>query len=260
MRSLVVGIRRFMLMVLPVMMGLTWPAIGSVDSAGRSDDGADGIRNVILVIGDGMGFPAIGLLRQYAMLAPASIYRDREGITALEQTMREGQIGLLFTDPFGALVPDSAAAASQMATGRMSLLECIGGDSQGEPIETVLECATRLGKATGLVSDTRITHATPASFASHVFHRSEESEIARQLVHPVTGPDVMLSGGLRYFVPRSYNQASGDSEPGFPVWSMSREIPFAVKSKRSDAIDLVDRAIKEAGYDVVFTREALAAA
>ena len=63
------------------------------------------------------------------------------------------------------LVVDSACSATQLAIGEASGSEMIGLNARGDRVETVLQQAKRLGKATGLVSDTRITHATPASFA-----------------------------------------------------------------------------------------------
>ncbi|TMP13413.1 alkaline phosphatase, partial [Pseudoalteromonas ruthenica] len=100
----------------------------------------------------------------------------------------------------GMLVTDSACSATQLATGLAAGSEMIGLDEQGNIVETILEKAKKAGKATGLVSDTRITHATPAAFAAHQPHRSMEPEIAEQLVN--TGMvDVLLSGGARVFIP-----------------------------------------------------------
>ncbi|MDD5321973.1 MAG: alkaline phosphatase [Methylococcales bacterium] len=62
-----------------------------------------------------------------------------------------------------------------------------------------------LGKATGLVSDTRITHATPAAFTAHETHRSQENNIPEDLL--ATDVDVMLSGGLSYWIPQQASDA-----------------------------------------------------
>ena len=69
------------------------------------------VKNLILLIGDGMGPQQMGLLTAYANQAPHSIYTDRE--TALEEAMDRGVIGLIRTSPPGVLVTDSAAAATQ---------------------------------------------------------------------------------------------------------------------------------------------------
>ena len=161
------------------------------------------VKNVILMIGDGMGASQVGLLEEYAQRAPDSIYNSRGNKSALAQFVEQGQIGLSMTAPLGlegSLVVDSACSATQLATGMASGSEMIGLDEQGNVVSTILERAKRQGKATGLVSDTRITHATPAAFATHQPHRSFETGIAAQLIDS-GNVDVMLSGGIREFIP-----------------------------------------------------------
>ena len=80
----------------------------------------------------------------------------------------------------------------------------IGLDRIGNPVETILEKAKKIGKATGLVSDTRISHSTPAAFASHQRHRSLENEIALEMLSS-NNVDVMLSGGLQHWLPVAVN-------------------------------------------------------
>ena len=80
-------------------------------------------------------------------------------------------MGISLTYPSVALVADSAASGTQLATGQFAGSEMIGADKDGNPVETVLEKAIKTGKSTGLVSDTRLTHATPAAFAAHQPHR-----------------------------------------------------------------------------------------
>lgn len=67
----------------------------------------------------------------------------------------------------------------------------------------MLELAKKQGKATGLITDTRVTHATPAGFAAHVAHRSSEYEIAEQMIEGKA--DVVMGGGLRHFLPAEVN-------------------------------------------------------
>lgn len=66
-------------------------------------------------------------------------------------------------------------------------------DTEGNELETILEASQENGKATGLVATSTITHATPASFASHVEDRNNETEIARQMLENEV--DVILGGG-----------------------------------------------------------------
>jgi alkaline phosphatase len=211
---------------------------------------AEPVKNVILMIGDGMGPGQMGLLEQYARQAPNSIYNGRE--TAFKKIIDNGVLGMSLHNPADKLVVDSACSAAHLASGVDAPSESVGIDMDGNHVDSVLEIAKRLGKATGLVSDTRLTHATPAAFASHQPHRSLENEIAEEML--ATGVDVMLSGGLRYFIPMSANDTKGNVYKQL-VKQTGGDIK--IKSKRKDDKNLLTEA-KDAGYSVVHTRDALA--
>ncbi len=203
------------------------------------------IKNVILMIGDGMGPQQVGMLETYAQRAPHSIYQGKS--TAIHRLAEEGVIGSSLTYPEDAIVVDSACSATHLATGTMTASEVIGIDGQGNHVETILEKAKKLGKATGLVSDTRLTHATPAAFAAHQPHRSVENAIAVDMLE--VGPDVMLSGGLRYFIPASTNE-KGDT---YKALEKLTEGSVYLKSKRKDERNLLQEA-KDKGYNLAFNR------
>ncbi len=159
-------------------------------------------KNVIMIVGDGMGPEQVGLLLTYAKQAPNSVIV--EGQTAFDKIMAQGgSMGLSMTHAKDVLVVDSAASGSQLATGQFSGSEMIGLDANGDPAVTVLERAKAAGKSTGLISDTRVTHATPAAFAAHQAHRKMENEIAVDMLQ--TGTALMLGGGLRYWIPKEAN-------------------------------------------------------
>jgi alkaline phosphatase len=164
------------------------------------------IRNVIVMIGDGMGFQQLGLLVMYAHHAPESIYRPTGGKTALERVMEAGTIGVARHEPANALVTDSAASSTQMASGEWAGAQMIGIDAEGNPVKTILEIAEEMGKSTGLVTDTGITHATPAGFSAHQTHRSKQDRIAVDLLEAEV--DVMLAGGLEWWIPNEANDAA----------------------------------------------------
>jgi alkaline phosphatase len=96
------------------------------------------------------------------------------------------------------------------------------------PMATVLEGAQRVGKATGLVSTSRVTHATPASYAVHVDDRGKDNEIMEQLVHQDL--DVVFGGGWRHLLPE------GDARGG----------------RRTDGEDLLE-VLAERGYQTLTT-------
>lgn len=158
------------------------------------------VKNLILMIGDGMGAQQVGILEEYARRSPANAaHIDR--VTGLQKLAENGSLGLSMTAPMGAnagLVVDSACSATQLATGQGSISEAVGLDDNGNKVETILEKARKMGKATGLITDTRLTHATPAGFAAHRPHRSLENDIAEDLL--AAQVDVLLGGGSRHWV------------------------------------------------------------
>ena len=139
-------------------------------------------RNVILMIADGFG-PASATLGAAAKGAPL----------ALDSVL----VGSVETSATDSRVTDSAAGATAYACGIKTYNGAIGVAEGGAPCRTVLEAAEARGMGTGLVATSRITHATPASFASHVPSRAEEAEIARQLA--ASGVEVLFGGGRTYF-------------------------------------------------------------
>ena len=107
----------------------------------------------------------------------------------------------------------------------------IGVAPNEEAYCSVLEAAQAKGMATGLVATSTISHATPASFGSHVKSRKMEPEIAEQLIG--NRINVLFGGGRKYFLPQSH---SG--------------------SGRKDDRDLLAEA-REAGYTVIETANQL---
>ena len=208
------------------------------------------VKNVIMIIGDGMGPQQIGLLLTYARQAPDSVIKSRT--TAFDRILSEGGIlGVSMTYAANALVTDSAASATQLASGSPAGSEMIGSDKDGNSTTTILEIAKKLGKSTGLISDTRITHATPAAFAAHQSHRSLENSIAVDMLN--TGADVMLSGGLQHWIPTDANNK--DSQNRRELEQMTGN---AVKiiSKRKDNRNLLKEA-RQKGYTLVFNKSQL---
>ena len=201
-------------------------------------------RNVILLIGDGFGMNQFSLGISYASEIAGEPLRMSELAAA-------GEAGYALAFAYDRVVTDSAAAATQMATGRRALTETLSvAPETGEPVPTILEWAEERGLATGLVSNMRLTHATPAAFKVHARSRYvPEPELADQLF---TEPEVevLLGGGGRAMVPEG--QRAGASVPGLPEGTDG-------DSNRSDDRNLIADA-ESRGYTVVGDREGLAAA
>ncbi len=210
-------------------------------------------KNVIMIIGDGMGPEQVGLLLTYARQAPHSVLGDKT--TCFDKIMeKDGSLGISLTYAHNVLVTDSAASGSQLATGHSSGSEMIGLDYNGDPVPTVLERAIQAGKSTGLVTDTRVTDATPAAFAAHQPHRKMGDAIALDMLS--LGPDVLLGGGLGNWIPREANDKNSRVRRELEEITQGS---VAIKSKRRDSQNLLARA-RENGYGLVFNRSQLAAA
>ena len=206
----------------------------------NADEGK--IKNIILVIGDGMGAAQVGLLETYARKAPNSIYAGEP--TSLQTLATQGKTVLSLTSVYDAIVADSACSATQLATGVACRSEMIGLDINGNPVETVLEQAKRLGKSTGLVSDTRITHATPAAFAAHQAHRDMETDIAEDLIR--NRVDVLFSGGLSFFLPNKKDLISATQ------LHLIYKANLSTQSRRKDQKNLLSTATNN-GYQLAFS-------
>jgi len=218
-------------------LGLSSCATG-VDAPAQDVPPPDRAKNVIVLQGDGMGIAHRELIRLATVGQDAELNMDRLEVA-----------GWVHTDPADPMetVTDSAAAATAFATGVRTYNGAVGVDAAGNPVPTLLEHARDLGKSTGLVTTSQVTDATPASFASHVLDRDDQSEIARQYLEE-TRPDVVLGGGEDRWLP-----------PGQPgVWP---DNPWTDPTEQSagTAGDLVARA-QELGYEHVSDRAGLAAA
>jgi len=98
-------------------------------------------------------------------------------------------------------ITDSGAGGTALSTGVKTKNGSIGVDANGQPVETILEMAEKRGLATGLVSTSSITHATPASFIAHTANRSKYSDIALDFLK--TDIDVFIGGGYKDFAKRA---------------------------------------------------------
>ena len=145
-------------------------------------------KNVILLIGDGMGAAHRTAARLYSV--------GREGELAMDTLPIAGMARTWSTE---GVVTDSAAAGTALATGVKSFNKAIAVDPAGNPVQTILEKAQEAGKSAGLVTTVQLAHATPASFAAHNADRDDYLGIALDIFgHDV---DVLLGGGEDHFLP-----------------------------------------------------------
>ena len=147
-------------------------------------------KNIILLIGDGMGLAQI----------TAGMYANGNKLN-LE---RFPITGLMKTQSSSHLITDSAAGATAFACGCKTYNGAIGMTKDKKTCPTILEQAKKNGFATGLVATSSITHATPAAFIAHVDSRAAMEDIATFFVQ--TELDFFVGGGLQYFNQRKNDQ------------------------------------------------------
>ncbi|XP_063233619.1 alkaline phosphatase, tissue-nonspecific isozyme-like [Bacillus rossius redtenbacheri] len=191
-------------------------------------------KNVILAVGDGMGV---------ATVTAARILRgQRLGRPGEEQELawdRFPTVALARTYNADAQIGESSACATALLCGVKANFETVGLDSRGKfencfssltsRVPSVFDWAQQAGKATGVVTNTRITHATPAALYGHAPSRYWEDDgkmppaarktckdLTRQLVEddPGRNINVLLGGGRRHWLPKVARDPEMTNEEG----------------------------------------------
>ena len=140
-------------------------------------------KNVILMIGDGMGISQI----------TAGLYSNGNKLNLEKFPV----VGLHKSYASDNLITDSAAGATAFACGVKTYNGAVGVNPNQEPVESLLEKAEKRGMATGLVATSSIAHATPACFIAHVPDRENQEAIALDFLK--TEIDPFIGGGKKYF-------------------------------------------------------------
>lgn len=149
-------------------------------------------KNIIFFAYDGFSWEDFSAAQHYSA-------RNFGKPLHLEKLFKTGSAGSMQSHSLTSMVTDSSAATTTWATGRKIVNGSLSAYPDGEKLTTILELAKAKGKATGIVSTTRVTHATPAGWiAKHVNRRAEE-EIAEQFAE--FKADVMIGGGTEAFDP-----------------------------------------------------------
>lgn len=181
--------RALVQILLALLLAATALAFASVPPA-LARDHACAARNVILIIGDGMGSGQLEAGRRAAVSAGQNLAIDSMPVRSLVTT----------TSMSG--ITDSAAATTAMATGRKTLNGRLGVDEHGKHLPSIMESFKAAGGLVGLVTCCSITSATPAGFVVHLPDRDTGRDIARAMVE--ARPDVALGGGAAFFVPTPF--------------------------------------------------------
>ncbi len=178
-------------------------------------------KNIIFMVSDGM---SAGTLQMADTFLRRRDGRPSNWIRLLEENIvRRGLMDMASADR---IVTDSSAASSSWGCGRRINNGAVNIDPDGNHHKPILPIFRDAGKATGLVTTTEITHATPAGFAANVESRGQGEDIAVQYLEREV--DVLLGGGNNHY----------DAEI------------------RSDELDLYEQH-RQAGYFVAKTKEEL---
>lgn len=185
---------------------------------------ANKAKNLIIFIGDGMGLGTVMATRSYI--------KDVNFQLSFEKFPH---VGLAKTYCINYQVPDSSCTATAILSGvknnygtvgvngKVNLRECENEKSENEAM-SIFEYAQDAGKSTGVVTTTRITHATPAAAYAHTSSRYWESDegkgdnftecqdIAYQLIHGRVGSrlNVAFGGGRRHFLSKNLGGQRND--------------------------------------------------
>lgn len=141
------------------------------------------VKNIILLIGDGMGL---------SQVSASQFYNKKTS-----NFERFPVIGLTKTSSASDLITDSAAAATAFASGIKTYNGALGVNTDTLAVKTIVEEISKIGISTGIISTSSIVHATPAAFYTHTKNRSMYEDIATQLVS--SDIDFFAGGGITYF-------------------------------------------------------------
>eukprot|EP00058_Branchiostoma_floridae_P012708 XP_002598196.1 hypothetical protein BRAFLDRAFT_119115 [Branchiostoma floridae] len=200
-------------------------------------------KNVVLFLGDGMGVSTVTTAR--ILKGQKAGNPGEETVLAMDSLPYTAMSKTYNIDK---QVPDSAACATAFLCGVKTNLGLLGLDgratykncssAKGHEVESIIEHAEKAGKSTGIVTTTRVTHATPAAGYAHTASRNWEADsdltaearennctdIAFQLVEEAPDIEVILGGGRRAFLTNNMT----DPEDGS-------------KGTRKDGRDLIQR-------------------
>lgn len=145
-------------------------------------------KNVILMIGDGMGI---------SQLSSAYYFPDEKDADREPSFSRFKYIGLAKTSSGREVVTQSPAAATAIATGYKTYNNAVGVDLDTMVRENIVEILSKKGYMTGVIATSHVTDATPAGFYAHQSDRYMQKEIAMDLLK--SDIDFFAGGGSKYF-------------------------------------------------------------
>uniref|UniRef100_A0ABM5EK38 Alkaline phosphatase n=2 Tax=Pogona vitticeps TaxID=103695 RepID=A0ABM5EK38_9SAUR len=188
-------------------------------------------KNIILFLGDGMGVSTVTAAR----ILKGQL-ENQSGEDALLEMDRFPYVALSKTYNTNAQVPDSAGTATAYLCGVKANEGTVGvsaavtrsqcNTTAGNEVTSILKWAKAAGKSVGIVTTTRVNHATPSATYAHSADRDWYSDnempleaiqqgckdIAHQLFENIPDIEVIMGGGRKYMFPKNTSDVEYPSE------------------------------------------------
>ena len=194
---------------------------------------AQEVKNIIYLIGDGMGLTSASMMQLVNNYEPTIF--DKADNVALQKTYSLDN-----------RVTDSAASGTALATGHKTNNTMLGQLPDGTNVESLIELAAAKGKATGIVVTTYLQHATPGAFYAHVPSRHEYATISEQLL--TSDIDIAIGGGMAFFEERYGDNGKARQAIAESGFTLHKSIDTELSEERILAL-LADKEIENrTGY------------
>lgn len=196
-------------------------------------------KNVILMVGDGMGQSSRTIARVLSRNLVEGTYNGHLEMDDMDVMTAVTTSGL------NSVVTDSANSASAYATGHKTSNNAMGvytfdvkDDTQTPArVENIVELTKKAGMSTGLVVTSEITDATPSAMFAHTIQRSQMQDIVDQMFNPDQRPDVIMGGGAAWFWPQSVTGSNRDDDTDMISKFEEEGYMFVGNATELDAVD-----------------------
>lgn len=219
--------------------GVALASMGTMPAILRAEEAAKAIppagktgtpKNIIFMVADGMAMGMPSLAEPFSR-----IVRNQGSTLADLLRQPEVSIGLTETRSLSSMVTDSSAASSAWGSGSRIVNAQVNILPDGTKLTPLAHLVKDSGRRVGLVTTTRITHATPAGFATVQERRDNEHLIAPQYLDVV---DVLMGGGLKHFDPAKrkdkHDLVADFAAKGYTIWKdkapalAAKDVPLKV--------------------------------
>ena len=203
---------------------------------------AQEVKNIIYLIGDGMGLTSVSMM----------LIENNYERTIFDQA---DNIALQKSYSLDNRVTDSAASGTALATGHKTNNTMLGQLPDGTNVESLMDIASAKGKATGLVVTTYIQHATPGAFFAHVPSRNHYTTISEQLL--ASDIDIAIGGGMAFYEERYGNRDNALEAIAASGFTLKESLDSEVTGERVLALLAPYEIENRAGYLAKATAEAI---